>query len=146
MSTPNFYNKNAGKVYACKIEEEFDYEDLIMNLRAEIEGVDVDKWENGLRSYEGRIIKEIEVSKGKWGAIISVIIRNAYYSGVNLDWEVTGEDLNSGEEYDFENLPEYFKEIIFRKLDKIEKVFKNNSTPLNCLGIMSNGEAIYQKA
>lgn len=40
MSTPNFANRNASKIFASECQEEFDYDDLIGNVRCELKGAD----------------------------------------------------------------------------------------------------------
>jgi len=148
MSTPNFYNKNASKVFANECEEDIDYDDLKLNLQSELEGDDIDDYDNE-RSYPGAKIKRIEKDFGKWNVIIEAVVRSGYYSGVNLDWEATVEEVEdwcNELNYDHEAIPRYIRDFIDRKIRKIEKVFKDNSTPLICRGVFSNGEAIYEKA
>ncbi len=42
MSTPNFYNKNASRIFANECEEEWDYEDLKSNLNSELAKLETD--------------------------------------------------------------------------------------------------------
>lgn len=153
MSAPNFHNKNANKIFAHDCEDEFSYDDLISNIQAELkEGEDTNEHDkNSLRSYGGTIIKQIFENFGKWDVTIDIIIRGGYYSGCNLDWNVKVEDVPEynfyewGEE-EFDMLPQYIKSFVDGKIKKIEKVFTDLTTPLICLGIFSNGEAVYKKA
>jgi len=150
MSTPNFYNKNASKIFAVELEEDFEYDDLIDNLRSAIKNcVPADRWEgDNNRSYEGKIFAEINKTIGKWGITINLIIRNAYYSGANLDWGVEIEDQNTGDSFERgeDKISNTAENYIQNEIAKIEKVFSDYSIPLICVGIFSNGEAIYQEA
>ena len=149
MSTPNFCKKNAKNYYAVEIETDFDYDDLVYNLQAIFKDK-TEKWDNNNRSYEGKIVSRINKTIGKWDLCFDIIIRNGYYSGVNLDWDLTITDKTDYTEYyfndyDYKDLPRYIHDKIDKQIDKIEKVFSDLSTPLICAGIFSNGEAIYQK-
>lgn len=156
MGTSNFYNKNASNVFACEIENDFDYNDLKENLDSILEENDYfsDESYNDNRNFRGLFIgkktftfsnKTKEVS-----AIIKPIIRSGYYQGVNLDYEFEIID-----EYGYE-LNDYEKgtKTIFQKAQKalhkeiknLEKIFSEIGTPLNVVARFSNGETIYQKA
>jgi hypothetical protein len=146
MSTPNFKKVNASKYFAVETETDYDYDDLVMNLQSEFEKKD--KYEND-RSYPGKIVAGIEKNLGKWNVEVEIIVRGGYYSGCNLDWNVITTDQNSGDVYEYgdyeeKDLPTYINNWIGAKIKKVEKVFAQNSTPLYCRGIFSNGEAIYE--
>lgn len=150
MSTPNFYNKNASRIFASECEDEIDFNDLLTNVLSEIKGArEVDRWDNN-RNYEAKTFGEVEIEKNKWRIIIGLDVRNGYYSGVNLDWRVEAEDLTTGDSDEWEEgavfLPAYMEAIIRRKIKQIEKVYSEYTTPLICLGVFSNGEAVYEKA
>ena len=36
MATSNFHNVNASHIFACSLEDEWDYEDLVGNLESEL--------------------------------------------------------------------------------------------------------------
>ena len=36
MATSNFHNVNATHIFACSLENEWDYEDLVSNLESEL--------------------------------------------------------------------------------------------------------------
>ncbi len=36
MATSNFHNVNASHIFACSLENEWDYEDLVDNLKSEL--------------------------------------------------------------------------------------------------------------
>ena len=149
MSTPNFYNRNASKIFASEYGEEVDFDDLTGNVLCELKGVrEVDRWDNN--SYEAKTFGEMYIEKNKWLITICLDIRSGYYSGVNLDWHVEAEDLTTGDSYEWEEgevfLPAYMVEIIRRKIKQIEKVYAIYTTPLICLGVFSTGEAVYEKA
>jgi len=146
MSTPNFRNVNASKIYAVRLINEFDYDDLVDNLQAEFQSY-VDSFDND-RNYPGRIISDIQATKGKWDITINIIVRSAYYDGVNLDWEVQIRDNRDGDYFEWgeDETPRYVNDYIEAKIKKVEKIFKDYSTPLICRCIFSNGEAVYEKA
>lgn len=108
MGTANFLNKHARFIYAREIDDEFEYEDLIEDLRqsfrtageypktkaiAEFEEV-YDTWESeNTRSYPGRIIAFVWSETNRYRdfeAFLSadIVVRSGYYSGVNLDHDI----------------------------------------------------------
>ena len=170
MGTSNFYNKNASRIFACEIEEEWKYEDLIDNLIWELETIKdfqseiEDKWEtNGLRSFPGRILGGFKrwfiCNEYEYGVEIDAIVRSGYYSGVNLDYDIgiteDGYDFDPENSYDIEDLNEKHgstNDVLERitklktdMIEEIEKVFKENSTPLIVAARFSNGETIYEE-
>lgn len=108
MSTANFYTKNTGYTYACDIEDDFAYDDLIEELRFAFRSVAedprqkaiacfeevYDTWESsGLRSYPGRVIAWVESERKSYrdfDAFLSahIIVRSGYYAGANLDYDL----------------------------------------------------------
>ena len=150
MSTPNFYNRNASKIFSSECAEDWDVDDLIDDVKCGLKNAtEVDRWENnGLRSYGGKIFAEINKTMGKWAITINIIMRDGYYGGVNLDWSVEIKDLTEGDNFErgegkISNTAESY---IDNQIAKIEKVFTDYTTPLICLGVFSNGEAVYEKA
>jgi len=149
MSTPNFYNRKASKIFASECEEEFDYDDLIGNILSELkQAKPSDKYEDALRSYAGRIFAEIDKTIGKWGITINLIARSGYYSGVNLDWRVDIEDQQTGDSFEHgeDKISNTAENYISDQIAKIEKVYREYTTPLICVAVFSNGEAIYERA
>jgi hypothetical protein len=151
MSTTNFCKKNASNYYAIELENDFDYDDLVLNLQCEFKTENnVNKWDNVNRNYEGKIISQLKKNLNNWHIVFDIIVRNGYYSGVNLDWDIMVENINDYTQYQYgdyqENeLPKYVNNYINAKIKSIEKIFKQFSTPLYCKGVFSNGEAIYAK-
>lgn len=150
MSTPNFSKQNASKFYAIELQDDYEYEDLVGNLQYAF-GIEnkTDKWD-GNRNYEGKIISQLDKNLGNYNVCFDIIIRSGYYSGANLDWNVMITDENSWDKYEYgyyedKNLPKYIHNYVTSKIKSIEKVFAQNSMPLYCKGIFSNGEAIYAK-
>ena len=175
MSTSNFHNVNASSIFACEIETEYDYEDLIMNLETALINFECDYNLSGndpheLRSYPSRVIKALCMEKQykdfSVNIEISIIIRSGYYAGCNLDWNcsysIVGEETN---EIGFAELIEYYadcsKKMALYKasfvkqwaestaqnmINRIEAIFRQFSTPLNVAARFSNGETIYEKA
>lgn len=118
MATSNFYNVNASKVYAATIEDEWEYEDLIGNIKAEFEKTPYHfrsggKDNNELRSYPSSVIGSITKTKQykdfEVSVTLTIVVRSGYYGGANLDWsleyEVEGEDTDNTE--DFARILEY---------------------------------------
>lgn len=150
MSTPNFYNLNASKIFAFDCADDFELDDITGNVISELKGVrEVDRWDND-RSHPAKTFGEVEIEKNKWLITICLDVRSGYYSGANLDWHVEAEDLTTGDSDEWKEgevfLPAYMVEIIRRKIKQIEKVYAIYTTPLICRGVFSNGEAVYEKA
>lgn len=92
MSTSNFHNVNASAIFACELEQKYDYDDLVDNLQIEFpQGrntniIDPDE----LRSYPSRIIGVDDITKEykHFGLEVCIypLIRSGYYQGCNLDW------------------------------------------------------------
>ena len=106
MATGNFYNKNASCIYAVETEDEFAYEDLVLNLQSEFSALHTDRKvayyreeddyeKDGLRSYCGKIIGIVDGPTKYYKKVetevfirAEIIVRNGYYSGVNLDYNI----------------------------------------------------------
>jgi len=150
MSTPNFHNRKASRIFASECEHEFDYEDLILNVQSALpKATPADRSEpDSLRSYEGQVFAEIERIIGKWGITISLIVRGGYYGGLNLDWRVDITDQYEGDNFEWgeDAISATADNYIQKQIAKIEKIFAQFTTPLICVGIFSNGEAVYEKA
>lgn len=170
MATSNFHNVNSSKIFAVELEDEWDYDDLLSNIKYsfdnngkyDISETGEDPYE--LRSYPSRMLLSVEDSYGdlEEGFLtikVCVIIRSGYYSGVNLDWVCFFDYDDSYEE--FEDLVESMKyndvylteeqkqEILKRREDLIEyveKQYEKLTIPLNVVARFSNGETIYEKA
>lgn len=156
MGAPNFNNQNASKIYAVEISEDMDYEFLIEDMQIVLEKeftndfIEKDEWDSN-RNYPGKVIAEINKSVGDEQIIVSIVVRNAYYSGVNLDWDARFFVIENSyqEEYDLDSIdlnkfPKVEKEFN-NIIDRVEKIYSKLSTPLKKVAQFSNGEAIYQK-
>ena len=97
MATSNFHNENASAIFAVQLEHEFDYDDLVENLKSELNNdpdyVDYGKTDkNELRSFPSRTLgsirKYVEYKDFYVEVCVTPVIRSGYYSGVNLDWNV----------------------------------------------------------
>lgn len=173
MSTGNFHNVNASKVFAVEVQEEWDYDDLVLNIGSELDFRDFGKDVNELRSYPSKCIGTLDDSKeyADFSANIELvaIVRSGYYSGVNLDWgiryEICGDWFDELDERDIADTLEYqldySRKLAERKaeyvvkwaeanapvlVDKLETIYENYSTPLNVVGRFSNGEVVYEEA
>lgn len=102
---------------------------------------------------------------------LEIVVRNGYYSGINFDYrmiyDITDDEIEDSEEL-FDMLVDnaiYYKDLSKKEAirnakfaekyleksmeelrDKVEKVLSEYTTPLNCVGTFSNGEAVYKKA
>ncbi len=97
MATSNFHNVNASHIFACSLENEWDYEDLVDNLKSELSNdsdyVDYGKTDhNECRSFPSRTLGSIRKYHQYKDFYVEVcvtpVIRSGYYEGVNLDWNV----------------------------------------------------------
>jgi hypothetical protein len=175
MATSNFHNVNANKIFACKLEDEWDYNHFISNIKSELKNSKYYFTENGnddseLRSYPSSVIGTIISSKQykdfEAEIKLTVIVRSGYYEGINLDWQI-GYSVGAGEtdEIDFAQDLEYVADYSPEKAKQfagyaekwaevetevivnfIEEVFENYSTPVRVVARFSNGETIYQNA
>ena len=165
MATNNFHNVNASRIFSCisENEDEFYYEDTKDNILYEMSKDKMfcdanDEYINWLRSFEGSSIGSLQVD----GEIeIVALTRNGYYEGFNLDWQIVGsngeiesiedaiEELKEQNQEHIEQYSEPCYELrgIRRKIEsaiiKIEKIFTSHSDPIDKIGTMSNGVAIY---
>jgi len=108
MSTSNFHNVNASAIFAVPLENDFDYEDLVDNLKSELSNdsdyVDYGKTDkHELRSFPSRTLGSIRKYHQYKDFYVEVcvtpVIRSGYYEGVNLDWNVDY-SINGDAEYD----------------------------------------------
>lgn len=176
MSTSNFHSVNASKIFACEIEEEWDYQDLKGNIISELKSGPYYFREGGrdtneLRSFPsnvlGRISKEHEYKDFAVEVTVSAIIRSGYYEGCNLDWNIEY-NIAGGDNID----PDYFaQELEYQKdwtankakryekqaqkraeklknelVEYLEKIYQQYSTPLVVTARFSNGETWYEKS
>jgi len=169
MSTSNFHNVNASRVFACELENDYDYQDLKDNLESELS--QLDEYQDGghdrheLRSFPSHVLGSLNTN-GYWGGIcievrVSAIIRSGYYAGCNLDWALqysTGgsdwvysldqDDLN----YEGLNNQQatrainWVNQVTEELITKLEKIYKDYSIPLRVVATFSNGETVYEKA
>jgi len=148
MSTPNFYNKNASKIFASECKEEWDFDDLLENVRSELKGARELDESDGDRNYPATIFTEFDIRQGNWIATINLTARSGYYGGVNLDWEAEIENEKEYGSYELGEIkiPASLQARIDSKVRQVEKVYKIYTTPLICRGVFSNGEAVYEKA
>jgi hypothetical protein len=125
MATSNFHNENASAIFAVQLEHEFDYDDLVENLKSELSNnpdyVDYGKTDkHELRSFPSRTLGSIRKYHQYKDFYVEVcvtpVIRSGYYEGVNLDWNVDY-SINGDAEYD--NNDFYIEDIAwYGKLSK----------------------------
>lgn len=113
MGASNFYNKNASRIFACELVDEWSFDDLTADLQSTLEGEygfeSIDESDND-RSYPMNYIAEKRVEfKYKDFIVYATIkagIRSAYYDGCNLDWHLEY-DWDYG--YNEEMTPDFFQ-------------------------------------
>lgn len=142
MSTPNFYNQKNFDLYIKAYEPEEEYNEL----EAEI------FYEDIVWGYDG--FKELMEKLNNDLTFHSMEFKDGYYTGVQIYVNTT----ENPHELDNEDCKYYFDmyrsqairkyEAEIRKINKwMEKVATQYGwRKLHCLGIFSNGEAIYQYA
>ena len=174
MATSNFHNVNASHIFACSLENEWDYEDLKDNLFYEFKNVkgfsDYTKSDpNELRSYPSHSICSVERSFNykdfSLDVVVTTVIRSAYYDGCNLDWHVwygiNGDgceldeietclaydtDLSRSQRKAYSLLAEKKAEVLLNEIvTDVEKVFEMYSEKLGVTARFSNGETMYHK-
>ncbi len=156
MSTSNFHSVNASKIFACVLDADFNYQDLMMNLEAAFTNFECDYFPAGsdpheLRSYPSRVITGLGMEKQYSGfninIEISIIIRSGYFCGCNLDWNcvylVDGAEVNK---VDYAELIKYDIDCSAQMIRRVEAIFNQYSTPLQVAARFSNGETIYERA
>lgn len=184
MGTSNFHNVNSGRIYSIELEEEFEYDDLVYNLIDSFESLEDKRiFKNfgnnygdptELRSYSSNVLGQIGKTKTFFESQVEVsifpVIRNGYYSGVNLDWfcqihiegttyteeipeiEVIEGDLmyysgwNDGMcKIQRKNVLKWIETTKDELVNIVEKIYSENSTPLEVVCRFSNGETMYKK-
>ena len=174
MATSNFHNVNASAIFAVPLENDFDYEDLVDNLKSELKDnsdyVDYGKTDpNELRSFPSRTLGSIRKYHQYKDFYVEVcvtpVIRSGYYSGVNLDWNV--DYTINGDIYDIDELEngigyntalpiskiKVYSSLAEKKaeklkndiVEKLEAIYNNYSDRYGVTAVFSNGETIYHK-
>mgnify|MGYP000863186240 FL=1 len=162
MGTNNFLNKNASKIFACELQDEYStYEDLEEILTEEINEVfgnqfDKEQSYDDERYYSGTYLGDINHDYRDCTLRLKPIIRAGYYDGCNLDYEIEFvgpcssfyNSLNELEDslYYHKAIINNFKKQLPLMIKKLEEVFATNSTPLDKIGGFSDGTAIYKKS
>jgi hypothetical protein len=149
MATSNFHNVNASYIFAVDLQDEYEYDDLIDNVKYALKETGefnllTKSDPNELRSYPstsiGSLDTYVEDSEGNGICItITAVVRSGYYDGVNLDWHPHFEEYGETIEH---LLPQAELEKN-RLVEMIEYVFSEYTTPLGVTAQFSNGETIY---
>ena len=132
MGTGNFYAKNTNGIYSLELNDEWDFEDAIENVRYDLKKFGYDEhegWTND-RNFAGkfmahkseRIDLPIYFNNGCEGMAsfyleIIPMIRSGYYHGGNFDFDISinGEFAN----YDFNDMDGDLKDLAFSELFEI---------------------------
>jgi hypothetical protein len=149
MATSNFHNVNASHIFAVQLEDTYEYDDLIDNIKYGLKETGyfnllTKSDPNELRSYPstsiGSLDSSVEDADGNGIYIqITAVVRSGYYDGVNLDWHLHFEEYGESVEH---LLPQAEIEQN-RLIELVETVFAEFSTPLGVTASFSNGETIY---
>lgn len=132
MGTSNYYAKNTNGIYSLELNDEWDFEDAIENVRFALNKFRYhthDGWTDG-RNFAGRFIAyksdsidlPIYFNNG-WEGMASFyleiipMIRSGYYDGGNFDFDISlyGENEN----YYINDLDEDLKDLAFTELFEI---------------------------
>lgn len=152
--------------------ESYEYEDLIGNIQEiilEKKTPFKDLWYRDSdesindRSYGGRYIFELSVSKSFGDVEVEVVIKgnitSGYHEGAVLDWEMEYNDSDILDlKYDFQSsdmsvglqviqrrhAEKWCEKQKERLVSMVEEVYESLSQPLKCVAVFSNGEAIYE--
>jgi hypothetical protein len=174
MATSNFHNVNASAIFAVQLEDEWSYDDLVENLKSQLNNdpnyVDYGKSDpNELRSFPSRSLGSIRKYHQYKDFYVEVcvtpVIRSGYYEGVNLDWNV--DYTINGDVYDMDELENgigYNTALPISKIkaysllaekkaeklkneivEKVESIFSDYSDRYGVTAVFSNGETIYHK-
>ena len=160
MSTSNFYTKNIDSIYAVELNNEFEYDILIEDIREKLitneeynfsheDGSDYD------RNYEGNIFANGGVSFNFCDVSVNIsidtIIRAGYYTGANFDYDVTvtieDEEIDWFDYYgSIENVCSYWIEQYNNKglaeLHKTNLVYKIENTVTELIDFV---ESVYKQ-
>jgi hypothetical protein len=152
MATSNFHNVNASHIFACSLENEWDYEDLVSNLESELNN-HKDYYDYGksdpyeLRSFPSRSLgsfsNSITIEDDEVEIYVTPVIRSGYYMGCNLDWHVRL--YVNGYEDDTYADDARVGVIADEYIEFIENIFEQYSDKLGVTAQFSNGETIYHK-
>jgi hypothetical protein len=100
MATSNFHNVNATHIFACSLENEWDYEDLKDNVLYGLEKIEgytshTKRDPHELRSFPsqsiGAVSRVTAFPNFTLEVIVTAVARSGYYEGCNLDWHVSYE-------------------------------------------------------
>lgn len=153
MATSNFHNVNASHIYACSLENEWEYEDLKDNLMYEFKNhCDYDgdyskSDQNECRSFPsnsiGSFSNSLTIEDDEVEMYVTPVIRSGYYEGFNLDWHVRY--YVNGYEDDSYSDSIGVSVIVDEYIEFIEKIYSQYSQPLGVTARFSNGETIYHQ-
>ena len=151
MATSNFHNVNASHIFACSLENEWDFEDLKDNLSYEFKNhCDYDdnyskSDPNELRSFPsnsiGSFSTSVTIEDNEVEMYVTPVIRSGYYEGCNLEWHVRYY-VNGYEDETYES-HQRVQSLVESYVDYIEKIYSQYSQPLGVTARFSNGETIY---
>jgi hypothetical protein len=169
MSAPNFYAV-CGKYFVLSpiegeeesMDIEYDFNEVIESILNDLKKyyiIQEDKWDNE-RGYEGRIfariVKEWSYNNKRnddyreFRIDIDLILRNGYFEGCNLDYDIHYyyDGIECEEEF-WEYIDKRTYNYVMKWLDKVKKdieaSYQKYSIQYELLGVFSNSEAIYTR-
>jgi|DEB0MinimDraft_10_1074344.scaffolds.fasta_scaffold61685_1 hypothetical protein len=132
MGTCNFYAKNTNGIYSLELNDEWDFEDTIDNVRCDLKKFGYDEhdgWTNE-RQFAGRYMAHKTESidlpiyfNNGWEAMASFhleimpMIRSGYYHGGNFDFDISINGEN--ENYYINDLVDDLNDLAFSELYEI---------------------------
>ena len=158
MSTPNFARCYFSRVYALSDDECTDM--VVDNTREHLlcllpTASSAEGWVAGVGYHGGQVLVSIDTQVGIWSITHEIVLMGGYYAGANLDVVVTisrdsakdgWEQWSTAERDSLSHLPKHVEQMLDKVDKRIEKALELATQPLRVVAVMSNGEAIYEKA
>jgi len=136
---------NGGEATCEHVETYYEYDTegykmWVAEVQEQLEKIgfsSCDRYDNE-RNYTGQIIADFNVfdTHGDIYKTIEVVIRNGYYTGSNMDYNII--------DGDYQKELKKLDKKIESKCNRLEKVIRKNCTELLKVGQFSNGEAVYK--
>jgi hypothetical protein len=149
MATSNFHNVNASHIFAVDLQDTYEYDDLIDNIKSGLKETgyfnlltktDPDELRSFPSTSIGSLDNYVEDSEGNGIYVqITAVVRSGYYDGVNLDWHCSFEEYGET----IEHLIPAAEAEKNRLVEMVEYVFGEFSQPLGVTAQFSNGETMY---
>jgi len=146
MSTSNFFNKNASKIYTCD-DETFDETLSFIRQKLLAKGWQKESQIDNERNYTGKTFASLYLESrrnSKYSCNIQAICRSGYYEGCNFDFEI--DFYLDGYDDNEDSMSQSFLKQVYSKIRVLEKIYQEETTPLKVAYRFSNGETEYSFA